>query len=102
MDQDSDLKKVLSIFKEAEGQARIDVEGRAYFNGVRFVDHPANCDCGRSVMLMRDHCWCCGYSELGSKCGCMPERDRGICTKCGSCPVHCPCNNTIPIIETSP
>jgi hypothetical protein len=90
MKNDADLKKVLSAFKNAEGEARIDVEGRAYFNGVRYVDHPSDCDCGKAAMLLQDHCWCCGYSE-SSGCTCGPERERGICMKCGSCPVHCSC-----------
>ena len=88
MDDDSLLKELQIALREAEGEARIDTNGHAYFNGVRYVDHPADCECGKTAVIS-DHCWCCGYSESALKCLC--QRERGICTECGSCVLHCSC-----------
>ena len=88
MKDDLYLKDLQTALRDAEGEARIDTIGHAYFNGVRYVDHPADCECGKATVIS-DHCWCCGYSEDALKCLC--QREPGICTECGSCVPHCSC-----------
>lgn len=90
---DSNVKEVIDALREAESEALVETTGYVYFNGVRNVHHPKDCNCHSEAFQFGMHCWCCGYLQYDPRCECETAKAR-ICAKCGCCDAHCHCSKT--------
>jgi hypothetical protein len=89
--KDEDLDNLVEAIESAETEASSEIEGYHFFNGVRHVGHPRDCDCRDRSFRFGSHCWCCGYLQSSGQCKCDSGSGAGICIKCGKCPAHCRC-----------